>query len=50
METKKQENVVSLNAPKLEIHGIEEFENRLEMKKFKWPTSNMCSSSWYGKC
>ncbi len=48
-ENKNKNEVVSLNAPRLEVEGIEKFEERLEMK-YQWPTKNMCSNSFYGSC
>ena len=40
--------VVSLNEPKLEIEGIEELEDRLEMRKICG--SDCCKSSFYNRC
>lgn len=46
MEKEKilKNEVKELNAPKLQIDGIEEFEDRLEMAKLP----NMCGWSWFG--
>ena len=40
--------VISLSDPKLAIEGIEELEERLEMRKICG--RDCCSSSFYGKC
>ena len=48
MEKEKilKNEIEELNAPKLQIDGIEEFEDRLEMAKANLP--NMCGWSWFG--
>lgn len=53
MKKDETTKVESLNAPKLEIEGIEEFEKRAELgwgKVGNGYTSNMCSSWLYGGC
>lgn len=52
MEKKDEqvEAVKPLNAPILEVEGIEKLEDRSEMKKSRWLTSNLCSNSFYGNC
>ncbi len=49
MKKENTQEIVSLNTPRLEVEGIEKFEERLELKSI-WLTSNMCSNSFYGSC
>ena len=44
----EENQVVSLNEPQLEVEGIEECEERLEMRKICG--SDCCRSSFYGRC
>ena len=43
-----KKDIVALNKPVLEIDGIEELEERLEMRQICG--ADCCSNSFYGSC